>query len=186
MIIRSGLPASCGAAGWTCRSPNSRPKARCWSGVMCWSRKKITQVLGERAVHLVLLAIGKRLAEVDAADLRADDRRQLVDGDGLVRRTFVGRVPVAGTGVASQRSLHGSLLLHLDVGTMNDLAPALFLGAVKAANSAGLISLGDPRPWPPGARVPRAWRRPWRMSALMLRRRPPAASPWARSSRSRS
>ena len=35
--------ARCGAAGWMCRSPNSRPKARCWSGVMCWSRKKITR-----------------------------------------------------------------------------------------------------------------------------------------------
>ena len=31
-----------GAAGWMCSSPNSRPNAFCCSGVMCWSRKKIT------------------------------------------------------------------------------------------------------------------------------------------------
>ena len=42
------------------------------------------EVLGERAMDLVHLAVGARiavdeLADVDAGDLRADDRRQLVD-----------------------------------------------------------------------------------------------------------
>ena len=55
------------------------------------------QVLGQRAVDLVLLAIGERLAEVDAGDLGADDRRQLVDGEGLVGRALFGDVPIAGT-----------------------------------------------------------------------------------------
>jgi energy-converting hydrogenase Eha subunit G len=36
------------------------------------------QVLGQRAVDLVHLAVAD-LAQIDAADLAADDRRQLVD-----------------------------------------------------------------------------------------------------------
>ena len=44
------------------------------------------EVLGERAVDLVQLAVRQRLGEIDAGDLRADDRRQLVDGDRLVGR----------------------------------------------------------------------------------------------------
>src|ERR1700758_1632219 len=46
--------------------------------------KKDDEVFGERAVDLVELAIRQRLGEIDAADLGADDRRQLVYGDGLV------------------------------------------------------------------------------------------------------
>ena len=96
-------------------------------------------VLGQRPVQLVVLAVAERLAEVDAVDLRADDRRQLVDGDGLVRRAFVGRVPVAGAGVAAQRSLHGSLLLQPDVAAPDDARPsARFSARVKAANSSGV------------------------------------------------
>ena len=59
-------------------------------------------ILGERAVQLVLLAVRQRLGQVDAVDLRADDRRQLVDSDGLVRGALFGGVPVARTGVAAQ------------------------------------------------------------------------------------
>jgi hypothetical protein len=59
-------------------------------------------VLGQRTVQLVLLAVRQRLGQVDAVDLRADDRRQLVDGDGLVRGAVFGGVPVAGAGVAAQ------------------------------------------------------------------------------------
>ena len=60
-------------------------------------------------------------------DLGADDRRQLVDGDGLVRRALFGDVPITGAGVAAQRSLHGSLLLQLYIATPDDLSPALLL-----------------------------------------------------------
>ena len=48
--------------------------------------KEDDEVLRQRSMDLVLLPVGQRLAEVDAADLRAEDRRQLVEGDGLVRR----------------------------------------------------------------------------------------------------
>jgi hypothetical protein len=53
-------------------------------------------VLGQRPMQLVLLAVAERRAEVDAGDLRADDRRQLVDGDGLVRRALFGGRAIAG------------------------------------------------------------------------------------------
>ena len=47
------------------------------------------EMLGERTVDLVELAVGARcagdqFADVDAGDFSADDRRQLFDADGLV------------------------------------------------------------------------------------------------------
>ena len=42
------------------------------------------QVLRQRAVDLLEGLVAQRLREIDAADLRADDRRQLVDGDRVV------------------------------------------------------------------------------------------------------
>src|SRR5882757_7065067 len=86
------------------------------------------RVLGQRAMDLVLLAVGKRPAEIDAADLRADDRRQLVDGDGLVGRALVRLRTDAGALVAAQRTLHGSLLLQPYIGTTDNVSPALLLG----------------------------------------------------------
>ena len=63
------------------------------------------------------LDAGERVTiNIDAAQLGSDDRRQLVDGDGLVRRAFVGRVPVAGPRIAAQRSLHGFLLTGRHIG----------------------------------------------------------------------
>src|SRR5690349_3072511 len=64
-------------------------------------------VLGERAVHLVLLAVGEWLRQVDAAQLRANHRRQLVDGDGLIGRALVGDVTDARALLAALGSLHG-------------------------------------------------------------------------------
>ena len=58
-------------------------------------------ILGQRAMDLVLLAVAQRLAEIDAGDLGADDRRQLVDGDGLVGRAVVAVVTIAGAGVTA-------------------------------------------------------------------------------------
>jgi hypothetical protein len=48
------------------------------------------EIFGERAMDLVHLPVGRRiaideLADVDAGNLRTDDRRQLLDRDGLVR-----------------------------------------------------------------------------------------------------
>src|SRR3954454_2321013 len=58
------------------------------------------EVFGKRAVALVHLPVGARivgdeLADVDARDFRADDRGQLFDRDGLVRRAVVRRVAIA-------------------------------------------------------------------------------------------
>src|ERR1700731_8061 len=43
MTLKSGMPGSAGAAGWTCNSPNLRAKSRCCSCERCWSRKKMTR-----------------------------------------------------------------------------------------------------------------------------------------------
>ena len=44
------------------------------------------QVFRQRAVDLLEGLVAERLRQIDAADLRADDRRQLVDRDRVVRR----------------------------------------------------------------------------------------------------
>src|ERR1700738_3519006 len=69
------------------------------------------EVFGQRAVDLVDLAVGARvvgnqLADSDARDLRADNRRQLLDPDGLVRLDFGGGLPIARTLLAGKRR-HG-------------------------------------------------------------------------------
>lgn len=58
------------------------------------------EVLGERAVDLVHLPVGAgiaidELADIDARDFRADDGRELFDGDGLVGRTVFSGVAIA-------------------------------------------------------------------------------------------
>ena len=58
------------------------------------------QVLGQRAVDLVHLR-GCRRAQIDAADLAADDRGQLVDADRLIGRV-VGRVLDPGAAAAAK------------------------------------------------------------------------------------
>src|SRR5712671_3610374 len=62
------------------------------------------EILGQRAVDLVHLAVAG-LAQVDAADLAANDRRQLVERDRFIRRV-VGRVFDPGAAKAAQRALH--------------------------------------------------------------------------------
>ena len=47
------------------------------------------EIFGERAMDLVHLPVGARivrdeLADIDARNLRADDRREFLDADGLV------------------------------------------------------------------------------------------------------
>src|SRR5215510_12326297 len=69
------------------------------------------EVFGERAMDLVDLPVGPRLVvdescDVDAGDFRADDRRQLFDGDGLIGLGFPGEMPVARALFAGQRT-HG-------------------------------------------------------------------------------
>ena len=70
------------------------------------------EVLGQRAMDLVHLAVRRR-AQVDAADLAADNRRQFVDADRLIGRVFRGVLdPRAAK--AAQRTLHpGSPVLAL-------------------------------------------------------------------------
>ena len=69
------------------------------------------EVFGQRAMDLVHLAVGARIVgdefcDIDAGNLRADDRGQLFDADGLVGFGFVGDVAVARTVLAGQRT-HG-------------------------------------------------------------------------------
>ena len=67
------------------------------------------EIFGERAMDLVHLAVGARivrdeLADIDAGNLRADDRREFFDADGLVGLGFAGDVPIARTLLAGQRA----------------------------------------------------------------------------------
>ena len=89
MIISSGWPGSCGAAGWMCSSPNRRPKSRCWS----WRQVLVAEEDHQFSASARWISSICRLPaalQIDAADLGADDRRQLVDADRLIGRV-VGR-----------------------------------------------------------------------------------------------
>ena len=71
------------------------------------------EMFGQRTVDLVDLAVGARVirdqpADVDAGDLGADDRRQPVDGDGLIGRTVLGDVPIARPLLARERTHRAS------------------------------------------------------------------------------
>ena len=52
------------------------------------------EVFRERAMDLIRLAVGEQ-KRVGAGDLRADDRREFLDADGLVRLLFAGGVAIA-------------------------------------------------------------------------------------------
>ena len=78
------ISPSLGAAGCTCRSPNLRPKARCCCRGDVLVAEEDHEVFGQRAMDLVHLAVGARivgdeLADIDAGNFRADDRRQFFD-----------------------------------------------------------------------------------------------------------
>jgi hypothetical protein len=55
------------------------------------------RVFGERTMDFVDRAVAERLRQVDAADFTADDRRQLVDGDRVVRPGIFTDILDAGT-----------------------------------------------------------------------------------------
>jgi hypothetical protein len=57
-------------------------------------------------VHLPIGAriVGNELADIDAGNLRADDRREFFDRDGLVGFSIAGDVPIAGSLLAGQRT----------------------------------------------------------------------------------
>ncbi len=61
-------------------------------------------VLGQRPVDLVHRPVGQRLGEIDAIDLRADDRGQLVDADRFIRLRCAGIMPNARAVLAAQRA----------------------------------------------------------------------------------
>src|SRR6476619_3520108 len=64
-------------------------------------------VFRQRSMDLIYCAVGQRFCEVDAADLGADDRRELVDADRLVGHRVAGHVPIARTVLAAERT-HGA------------------------------------------------------------------------------
>src|SRR6266566_1712324 len=66
------------------------------------------EIFGQRAVDLVHGPVGERTSEIDARYFRADDRGQLFDPDGLIRRGFIGDVPIAGSLLAGERTHGGS------------------------------------------------------------------------------
>jgi hypothetical protein len=61
-------------------------------------------VFRERSMDLVHCAVGQRFCKVDAADLGADDRRELVDADRLVGQRVAGHVPIARAILAAERT----------------------------------------------------------------------------------
>ena len=101
MIINSGWPGACGAAGWMCSSPNMPAERQ----VLVWAQMLVAEedhrILGQRPVDLVEGAVAERLGQVDAADLAADDRRQFVDGDRVVGAALVGDMLDAGAVAAA-------------------------------------------------------------------------------------
>src|SRR5580700_1900174 len=88
-------------------------------------------------MDLVQRAVAERLRQIDAADLRADDRRQLVDADGVVRRAGLGGMFVPRTIVAAHRIHHG----------FPSRKAAIFGSAVSAARCSAVGSWGLSRSW---------------------------------------
>src|SRR5450759_2571393 len=68
--------------------------------------KEDHEIFCERAMDLVHRPVGERACQIDARYLRADDRGEFLDPDGLVRRGVIGDVPIAGSLLAGQRA-HG-------------------------------------------------------------------------------
>src|SRR4029078_11286598 len=59
---------------------------------------------GERAMDLGHGPGRQRTGEIDTGNLRADDRRELFDADGLIGFGFTGGVPITGPLLAGQRA----------------------------------------------------------------------------------
>src|SRR5882757_4740598 len=90
------------------------------------------EVFGQRAmdlVHLAVrpLAVGDEPADIDAGDLRADDRGQFFDRDGFIGLGFAVEMPIAGTLFAGQRA--------------HDVSPRTSIGIIvpRAKRNAGAI-----------------------------------------------
>src|SRR4030081_3319836 len=75
-----------------------------WGAVLI--AKEDHEIFGERAVDLVHGLVGQRACEIAPGYLGADDRGEFFGPDGLVRRRFVGDVPIAGSLLAGERR-HG-------------------------------------------------------------------------------
>ena len=79
MIISSGWPGACGAAGWICRLPKIPPERQVLLLRQLLVAEEDDAVLRQRAMDLVHLVVRQRRRQIHAADLRADDRREFVD-----------------------------------------------------------------------------------------------------------
>ena len=102
MIISSGWPGACGAAGWMCRFAEMAAERQMLLRRHVLIAEEDHAVLRQGAVDFVHLPVGSGCGEIDAADFRADDRRQLVDRDGFVGRGLVGDMTIPWTVVAAQ------------------------------------------------------------------------------------
>ncbi len=84
-----------------CRSPKQPPESEVLVLGQMLVAEKDHQILGQRAMDLVESPIAERFRQIDAADLAADDRGQLVDRDRVVRPCLVGDIFDAGTVAAT-------------------------------------------------------------------------------------
>src|SRR5262245_38401636 len=66
--------------------------------------KKDDDVLGQRTMDFIHHPVRQWLCQVDAIDLRPDDRRELVHADRLVRLGLIRDAPIAGAVLAAQRA----------------------------------------------------------------------------------
>src|SRR5436309_2571863 len=90
------------------------------------------EVLGQGAVDLVERAVAERPRQIDPADLTADDRRQFVDGDRVVRRRLIGEVLVTGA-IVRPDGIHLALLRLLPIPYHTWLASIATLRASRSA-----------------------------------------------------
>ena len=96
---------SFGVTGCTSRSPKYRPKSRCCSDVIAWSRKKSTLCSSRPARSVANVASSSVFAQIDVADLGADRRAQAVEGDPGHARGY------AATGVGTKGAAHSQIVL---------------------------------------------------------------------------
>jgi hypothetical protein len=77
----------------------SKGKMLLWRNALL--AEKDDDVLGQRTMDFIHHPVRQRLRQVDAIDLRPDDRRELVDADRLVRLGLIRDVPIARAGLAA-------------------------------------------------------------------------------------
>jgi hypothetical protein len=102
MIISSGWFGACGAAGCI-QGAEVTPERQMLFLRQVLVAEEDHAVFGQRPVDFIQLMIGQRRRQIHPADLRPDDRRQLVDADRLIRGWIIRQVTIPGAVIAAQR-----------------------------------------------------------------------------------